>query len=144
MTQITIEGKSLGSRKRLFEDFSVPIPPEHTGDGGITLRDFLESTVRQQVGAFEKRQADRKFLRVLTEREIAAGESSGKIDSGGSEIESQPVDANEAVTNAIEAFDDGLYLIAIEGKEYRSLDEQLFLEEDSRVTFIRLTMLAGG
>ena len=144
MTQVTIEGTSLGSKKRLFEDFSIPIDPDNFGGGGITLRDLVESTVRQQVAAFEKRQADRKFIRVLTEREIAAGETAGKIDSGGSEIEAKPVEADDAVANALEAFEDGLYLIAIDGKEFRSLDQQLFLQEDSRVTFVRLTMLAGG
>jgi hypothetical protein len=44
----------------------------------------------------------------------------------------------------LQAFEDGLYLVVLDGQEQRSLDAQLFLQPDSRVAFVRLTMLAGG
>ena len=40
--------------------------------------------------------------------------------------------------------EDGLYLVIIDEDEQKSLDAQVFLQEDSRLTFIRLTLLAGG
>jgi len=144
MMQVAIEGKSLGSRKRLFEDFSVSLPPEVSDGEGLTLRDLISFTVRQQVAAFMKRQSDRQFIRVLTERDISDGQAAGKIDSGGSETPITEVDAEQAIETAIVAFEDGLYLISIDGQEQRNLDQQLFLTQSSRVTFIRLTMLAGG
>jgi len=144
MSNITIEGKSLGSKRKLFEDFSVPIEPIDSGDGGVTLRAVIESTVRQQVGAFHKRQENRKFIRVLTERDIDAGTEKGKIDSGGDETRLKKVDPDQAIATAIEAFEDGLFLVSIDDQQCTALDSQIFLTNDSRVTFIRLTMLAGG
>ena len=40
--------------------------------------------------------------------------------------------------------EDGLYLVVVDGVEQRSLDSQVFVNPDSRVTFVRLVMLAGG
>ena len=67
----------------------------------------------------------------------------GKVDSGGSEL-NQAVDAEAAVANAWQAFEDGIYLVLIDGDEQKDLDRQVYLTEDSELTFIRLVMLAGG
>ena len=84
------------------------------------------------------------MFRALTAREIAAGAERGKIESGGSEVPVQPVDEDEAVATACQAFEDGLFLVVIDGQEHRELDRQVFVQPDSRVTFLRLTLLAGG
>jgi hypothetical protein len=141
---LTISGKGLGRKKPLFADFSVP-PPEELADGGsLTLRDLIERIVRGEVAAFRKRQENRQFIRALTAREIEAGAEAGKIDSGGSEVPLQIVDEEEAVAAALTAFEDGIYLVVLDGQEQRSLDAQIYLQPDSRLTFIRLTLLAGG
>lgn len=140
---LTISGKALGRKKPLFADFSVPFPPD-LGDGGaITLRDLISRVVRHEVDAFRQRQQDRKFLHALTARQIEEGAARGKIDMGGHDID-QKVDVDQAIGTALEAFEDGLYLVVLDGQEQRSLDAQLFLQPDSRLAFVRLTMLAGG
>jgi hypothetical protein len=140
---LTISGKALGRKKPLFADFSVPFPPE-LGDGGsTTLRDVIDRVVRNEVQAFKQRQEDRKLLHALTSRQIEEGAERGKIDMGGRDLK-QKVDAEEAVGVALEAFEDGLYLVAVDGQEQRSLDAQVFLQPDSRIAFVRLVMLAGG
>jgi hypothetical protein len=69
---LTISGRALGSKRPLFADFHVPPPAGLSGGGGgTTLRDLIESVVRHEVAAFEQRQADRQFVRVLTEGQIA-------------------------------------------------------------------------
>ncbi|MHC4401069.1 MAG: hypothetical protein ACYTG0_15440 [Planctomycetota bacterium] len=141
---LTISGKALGQRKPLFAEFSVPPPDEVAEGGSTTLRVFIEGVVRREVAAFRKRQADRQFIRALTARQIHRGVEAGKIESGGSEIEPQEVDEEQAVATAIEAFQDGMYLVVIDGEDHRNLDAQVFLQPDSRVTFVRLTLLAGG
>ena len=73
-----------------------------------------------------------------------AGKEAGKVEAGGSDVEPQEVDEDEAVENAIQAFEDGIYLVSIDDQECRELDSQVFLQDDSRLTFIRLTLLAGG
>lgn len=48
------------------------------------------------------------------------------------------------MATALEAFEDGLYLVVVDEREQRSLDAQVFLQPDSTVAFVRLVMLAGG
>jgi hypothetical protein len=140
---LTIQGKALGRKKPLFADWSVPFPPD-LGDGGtLTLRDLIARVVRAEVEAFKQRQEERRFLRALTASDIQAGVVKGKVDMGGRD-QKQAVDADEAAAVALQAFEDGLYLVVVDGEEKKDLDAQVFLHPDSRVTFVRLTMLAGG
>jgi hypothetical protein len=140
---LTIRGKALGRKKPLFADWSIPFPPD-LGDGGsITLRDLIGRVVRAEVEAFKKRQQERQLFRALTEKQMQEGAAKGKIESGGSDL-NQKVDADEAVATALEAFEDGLYLVVVDEQEQRSLDSQVFLQPDSKVAFVRLVMLAGG
>jgi hypothetical protein len=141
---LTVSGKALGRKKPLFADFSVAPPDGLGGDDGVTLRGLIEHVVRAEVAAFKQRQCDRLQLRVLTAREIDEGAEKGKIESGGSEVGRQNVDAEEAVGTALTAFEDGLFLVVVDEQQHRELDRQVFLQPDSRVTFIRLTLLAGG
>jgi hypothetical protein len=139
---ITISGKALGRKKPLFADWSIPFPPD-VGDSGLTLRDLIARVVRAEVEAFRQRQEDRKLFRALTARQIEEGAAKGKVVMGGREVE-QKVDAEEAVGTALQAFEDGLYLVVLDGQEQRALDAQVHLQPDSRVAFVRLAMLAGG
>lgn len=143
-----ISAKTLGSRKRLFEDFSIAWPPndrsDDGGDGDLTLRDIIERIVRHEVQAFRQRQTDRQFIRVLSQEDIDTAAAKGKVEMGGSEIGRQHVNEEHAVANAWTAFEDGLYLVVIDDVQYSSLDQTVFLTEDSRLTFIRLAMLSGG
>ena len=141
----TIVGKALGQKKPLFADFSIPLPPDiREGEGGLTLGKLIERIVRQQVAGFRQRQESRKLLRVFTARQIAEGVERGKIESGGSEVEPQQVDEEEAVATALQAYEDGLYLVVIDGQQPRSLEQEVFVSSESKITFVRLTLLAGG
>ena len=143
-----VSTKSIGNKKPLFADFSVPLPPDWDGDEGgggeFTLRDLIERVVRFEVEAFLKRQTARQFFRVLTEAEIDDAALKGKIEMGGSEVELQHVDVDQAVASAWEAFEDGLYLVVIDETRYEDLDQRVFVTDKSLLTFIRLTMLSGG
>jgi hypothetical protein len=140
---IHVSGKALGRKKPLFADWSIPFPPD-LGDGGsLTLRDLITRVVRGEVQAFKQRQQERKLVHALTARDIEQGVARGKVDSGGRD-EKQEVDEETSIATALEAFEDGLYLVVVDEQEVKSLDQQVFVKDDSRVTFVRLTMLAGG
>ena len=141
---LTISGKTLGVRKPLFADWSLPLPPGCQGDGGLTLRELISRIVQSETQAFRERQGQRQFLRALTSRQISQGAEKGKIESGGSEIPLQSVDDDQAIAVACQAFEDGIFLVVIDGKDQRELDREIHLRADSRVTFVRLTLLAGG
>lgn len=139
-----VTGKSIGRRKPLFDDWSIPLEPMDDGEGGRTLRNLIATIVRTEVARFQKRQHDRQFLRVLTPAEIDEGAAAGKIEMGASEVPVQDVDPDDAIATAWQAFEDGVYLVAIDEQQYTDLDQQVFLSDESRITFIRLTFLSGG
>ena len=143
---LTVEAKAIGQRKPLLSDWSVPTPPEVGPDGGqVTLRKVIDRIVRAEVDAFHNRQKERQLFRALTAKQIADSAAKGKVATGLHE-EAKPTQVNpdEAVGVALQAFEDGMYLVIIDEQEQKELDRELFLKPDSRVTFIRLSMLAGG
>lgn len=138
----TISGKALGQRKPLFADYSVPLP-KSASEKGLTLRELLAHVVEAEVDAFRDRQAERRLLKALTAKQIAVGVAAGKVEMGGSDLQ-QDVDAKQAISTAIQAFEDGLFLVVLDGEEQKELDRPVQLTEESRVAFVRLAMLAGG
>jgi hypothetical protein len=141
---ITVQGKALGRKQPLFADWVVPFPPDlHQGGDNLTLRDLISRIVRQEVALFQERQQERRLLHALTAKAIAAGVVKGKVEMGGRNLQ-QAVDVEEAVSTALQAFEDGLYLVMLDGQEQRDLDREVYLQPDSQVMFVRLTLLAGG
>lgn len=145
MGVLTLCARVIGRRKPLMPDWQIPWPPEENGGGGesLTLRDLITRVVREEVRAFKERQEARKFIRVLTEAEMQAGLEKGRVDSGGRETY-QEVDAEQAVGTALQAFEDGIYLVFLDEEEQRDLDKQVFVRPDTKLTFVRLVMLAGA
>ena len=147
---ILVSGKALGRRKPLFDDFSVPLPPagqggrDGGGDGGMTLRDLIDRVVRHEVRAFHDRQDRQRFVRALSAREIERGVEAGKVDSGGRDAGAAVVEPDAAVAVALQGFEDGLYLVVLDGDELRELDAQIYPRPDSKITFVRLVFLAGA
>ncbi len=141
---LTLSARAVGRRKPLVPDWQVPWPPEESSGGeSLTLRELITRIVLTEVEAFEKRREERKLARILTEREIEAGLEKGRVDSGGRDLH-QKVDAEEAVGAALQAFEDGIYLVFLDEEEQRELDKQVFIRPDSKLTFVRLVMLAGA
>lgn len=140
---ITVSAQAIGRRKPICDDFSVPPPPAVATGGPVTLRDLIAHVVRSEVEAFKNRQAERRLFRALTARQVEEGLAAGKVTAGGGDLD-QKVDPDEAVATAVEAFADGLFLVVIDGNEVKELDAAVPLTADSKLTFVRLTMLAGG
>ena len=143
-TEMFIETRVLGRRARPLDGWSIPTPPpDHDGDEGLTLRQLIERIVRTEVRAFEQRERSRRFVRVLSDTEIAESAARGRVDPGG-RPPSGPVDEDRAVGAALQGFEDGLYLVVLDGEEQRDLERRLYLTDQSRVVFLRLTFLAGA
>jgi hypothetical protein len=141
---IWIEGKQLGSKRALFPGYEAPYPPRFAASGGrTTLRDFIGHVVGQEVAAFRQRQEERRLFQVLTEREIDAAAKRGKINPAGRELD-QEVNEAAAVAIALQAFEDGIYFVFIDGEQRTALDETVFVGPGSHVQFVRLVALAGG
>jgi hypothetical protein len=141
---LTIEAKVTGRpRGGLLSQWRIPVDELVPGGSPLTLRELIDRVVRAEVAAFGERQADRRLTRFLSERRLQEQAERGRVDFGGRDLR-QRVDADAAVGAALESFEDGLYLVVIDRRQYESLDEQVVVGADSRVTFLRLVPLAGG
>lgn len=111
--------------------------------GAMTLRELVDGLVRAEVAAYEQRRADRVLARTLSPAEIAGGAARGKVDSGGRRAPAAPP-PDEAVATALEAFDDGLWFVFVDGRRLDALDDLVDVRDDTTVRFVRLVALAGG
>ncbi|HXE60742.1 MAG TPA: hypothetical protein VN607_08535 [Gemmatimonadaceae bacterium] len=140
-----IETRALGKKARSLDRWSIPVPPA-TGDGddgAFTLRTLITRVVLNEVAAFDERQRQRRLMRVLSQTEIADGAAAGRIDPGG-HISPPVADPDAAVGAALQGFEDGLYLVVLDGVEQRDLDRQIYPKDTSTLIFVRLTFLAGA
>src|SRR5207244_1429752 len=145
MVVATVQIKLAGRRRSPVADFALAPPGDGHGSGSpSTLRELIARVVRQEVDAFAARQQENLFLRALTAEEIEASAAAGAVRSGGSEVGVQEVDVEAAVERALQAFEDGIYLVLVDREQCSRLDEQVYIGEDSTVTFLRLVALAGG
>lgn len=139
-----IAARTVGSKRPLFADWSIPLGPEWGEEGeDLTLGMLIERLVRIEVDSFRKRAAERRLDRVLTRTQIDEGVEKGRVSPEGRSVPRR-VDTEEAIGAALEAFEDGLYLVVIDEEEYKDLDRIVRLRPDSRIVFIRLTFLAGA
>lgn len=144
ISRLTISARAMGKRKPLVPDWQLPWPPDEYDSGEpLTLRELITRIVIQQVNAFKARQEASQLVRILTEQQIEAGLAAGRVDAGGRNLD-QVVIPEQAVATALQAFEDGIFLVILDGEELRELDQQIFLQADSHVVFIRLVLLAGA
>lgn len=161
---LAVEAKVLGQRKPLVANWSVDVPVDDaaadgTTDGAsgatgemrhetvrrMTLRELLALVVADEVAALQERQQERRLTRVMTRAEIEREAARGKIEMGGRDLQQgQEVRTEDAVAAALQAFEDRLYLVLLDGAPVETLDTELALHAGSRLTFVRLVALAGG
>lgn len=139
----TIEARALGRKRPLVPAWSIDAPSIPAAGGQLRLRDLIENVVESEVEAFRARAEERAFLRVLSPAEIEDGAARGKIDMGGREQNAE-VDVESAKSVALQAFEDGLYLVLINEAEIKELNAPIELDAESKVVFLRLAFLAGA
>ena len=141
---ILVDGKVIGQKRPLFTDWHVELPPVDESNGGrLKLRDLIRYIVVKEVDAFKSRQEERKLARLMSRQEIMQGVVRGKVDPGERDLE-QPVDNEDAIAVALQAFEDGLYFVFIDEVQQTHLDREVFLKTKSKVVFLRLAALVGG
>ncbi|KZX10454.1 hypothetical protein [Methanobrevibacter filiformis] len=117
-------------------------------NNNLILEDLIEEIVKIEVEEFKSKQKESEdlennILKYLSTNEITAQSETGKIAI--SKIQNQnEVKENEAIETAILAFKDGIYFVFIDDKKIENIDDEIVIEEDSEIMFLRLTMLAGG
>ena len=136
--QIRINVKGASRKKAAIAQMTCEYP-----DREMTAGEFLEETVRQNVREYNARKDAVEILRLFAqdseqiEAHLEAGAASGKVSYG------DPTDMSKAVENALQCFDDGLVAVFADGVRYTDRNEKMALKDQSEVTFIKLTFLAG-
>ena len=82
------------------------------------------------------------FLEKYLESRFKEGAQAGKV-SYGEPMDDRKADAEKAVLNALQCFDDGIVALFADGVRYTRREEEIPLKDQSEVTFVRLTFLAG-
>ena len=116
----------------------------------MTVGEFIEETVRQNVREYNERKDATELLRLFLrnqneeslEEKLNGMAESGKVSYGDS-FDDRKADAEAAVRNALQCFDDGIVALFADGKRYMNKEEQIPLKDQSEVTFVRLVFLAG-
>ncbi len=134
-----IEAKLAGQRKGLFKPREWEWPETRE----MPLSELITDVVRDEVEQFHARQAENRLLRVLNPDQIAEGVERGKITSGGSDLD-QPVDEDDAIAAALQAFADGFYFVFVDGEQIDSLEQTVTVAPTSTLLFVRLVPLVGG
>ena len=82
------------------------------------------------------------FLEKYLESRFKEGAQAGKV-SYGEPMDDRKADAEKAVLNALQCFADGIVAVFADGEQYTRREEEIPLKDQSEVTFVRLTFLAG-
>ena len=142
--KLAIDARLLGQKRPILADWAITLPLDLTGQETLLpLRDILTQVVLAEVEAFQQRQAERRLARILGPEQLADSAAAGKVDLGERDL-GQAVDAEAAVSTALQAFEDGLYFVFVEGEPMTGLDEPVALHAEIHMSFVRLVALAGG
>jgi hypothetical protein len=139
---LMVETQVLGSRQKLPE-WVVAYPAEwQVGGEDVPLREVIEVVVREEAVAFNERQEARRLASALSLDEITRAARSGKVDMGRRPV--TKADPDESVRVALQAFEDGMYLVFVDSEQATGLNTVVRIGPDTRLRFVRLVMLAGG
>lgn len=130
--------KHLGKRKCSIE----PITMELTGETPQNVHSLIRAVVCWLVNEYNARPEENDPLKFLTQEEINNQAVTGKI-SFRVNYNDNRVSTETAVRNALQAYEDGIFHLFINGEEAGTADSPLHLNDGDTLTFIRLTMLSG-
>lgn len=135
--KIKVNVKGVSNRKNKIVHLEYVYP-----DMQMTLRDFLSETVKITVKTYNKEKAADEVLKCLSSADIENQSVTGKV-AFGIHYNKKEADEAKAVANALQCFQDGMIAVFVEQERYEELEQVLPLKENSEVTFVRLTFLAG-
>lgn len=136
LMKVNIFVKKLGKNRKNIEPVCYEYP-----DSVKTVRDLLTETVRINMEEYKKGHSG-ELIKVLSKENIEAMAEEGKITFGIS-YDNRQADFRKAVENACQCLEDGIVVLFADGRRLDSLEDEVFLKENSGLIFIRMTMLAG-
>ena len=109
----------------------------NVSDERITVRDLIRQRVYHEVDEYNRCQPD-------TFRGLVQPTDSERILNGYRLKQPRTIDADTQCAKAIGAFAGNQIILLVDDRQVESLDEEIVLGPDTRVSFLRLTPLVGG
>jgi len=132
--QIKPLGKAPKHLKKHYLELNIPNP--------TTLENLLTKLVVQQYSAFRE-QIETPILPILSSLAINTQAAQGKIDFK-TIYNPNLEDQKKAIEVALQAFEDGLFVVFIDDEPIDDLSTILSIDTTTIFTFIRLTFLTGS
>lgn len=135
MSILTLQLKRLGKKKIHLLEFEIEKQPQ-------TLKELIEQCVKSEVKRYNEKREEIKLMSFLSPKDIQEQSETGKIGFG--DLENRELaQVDEAIANALLAFEDGLFVVFVDDEEIKSFEQSIALKPDSVIAFIRLTFLTG-
>lgn len=138
--KLTISVKQAGKKHALIDKKIIEV--DELG-AMPTLAELINAVVAQQVQEYNSKPHEKNLLPFLSKEAIRDQADGGKVGFG-SIYNDHKARISEAQEVAIQAFEDSLYVIFVNDEEYTKPDQIISLKQDTVITFIRLTFLAGS
>jgi hypothetical protein len=103
----------------------------------ITVRDLIRQRVWHEVEEYNRRKPD-------TFRGLVQPTDSERSLNGYRLKHPRTIDATTQFAKAIDAFQANQIVVLVDDRQIESLDEEIRLRPNTRVSFLRLTPLVGG
>lgn len=129
-TTLTIRDETIGGES--LSEWALDVLTER-----ITVRELIRSRVYQEVQDFNRNRAD-------VFRGLIQPEGAEKALNGWKLKRSRQLDWKKQVDRGLEAFEKNQVVILVNDRQAESLEEEIEVGPDTRVTFLRLTALVGG
>ena len=113
--RVYVQVKQLGKRKCNIEKIPVdfPVPP-------VDVQGLIEAIVSWQVCEYNERLQQSEVLKYLTQEEVENKATSGKVGFAVN-YNGKPAAEVEAITNALQSYEDGIFRIFIDDTETEDL-----------------------
>jgi hypothetical protein len=109
----------------------------HVAAERITVRDLIRQRVRHEVDEYNRRKPD-------TFRGLVQPTDSERTLNGYRLKQPRTIDADTQCAKAIDACGGNQIIVLVDDRQVESLDEEIAIGPDTRVSFLRLTPLVGG
>jgi hypothetical protein len=103
----------------------------------ITVRDLISQRVRHEVEEYNRRKPD-------TFHGLIQPTDSERTLNGYRLKQPRAIDATAQLAKALAAFQGNQIIMLVDDHQVESLDEEITLRPNTRVSFLRLTPLVGG
>lgn len=133
--ELILQLKRLGKKRVISVPYVLEAVP-------ATLKELIAACVTTEVQRYNAKREEIPLVSFLNPQQIEEQAEAGKIAFGDIDNLQQVVE-DKALEIAFQAFEDGLFVVFIDGVEIKTLDEEVEIKDRSEVAFIRLTFLVG-